>query len=100
MPNEEVHFPIDETTMEALACLKVVTGLIARRYKVCPLCLTFNMADIVADAEENGVVHHWGPEGVDPRDAERSHAEVIALDKVSEYLTQMLQTAGADGSKH
>lgn len=100
MPNEEEHFPVGDNVLEALACLKVVTGLIARQYKTCPLCLTFSMADIVADAEENGIVKHWVPGGVDPRDAERSPDENTALDKVSEYLTQMLQTAGADGSKH
>ena len=56
--------PSDEAAQnDALQALKVITGLIAKRYRVCPVCLTFNMADIVASAVENGMVHHWTKDG-------------------------------------
>jgi len=95
---DDNHGEIDERTIEALAALKVVTGLLARHYQVCPLCLTFNMANIVSEAEDRGVIHHWGSTG-DPADPDRSPEDTAKHDDNAKKLAAMLEAFEA-GTKH
>jgi hypothetical protein len=43
---------------EARDALIEEVGRIAERYGVCPTCLMYAAADMVADAEERGVIGH------------------------------------------
>ena len=87
---------LTEDEHAALVALKIVTGLIARRYRVCPLCLTFNMATVVQEAEDRGFIHHWGADG-DPE--EKDPDERTAQDVLAEDLHRLLLKFEA-GTKH
>jgi len=63
---------------QALLAMKVVTGLIAKHYHVCPVCLTFNMAEIVEAAQEAGLVHHLGASDPEPETETENEKEVEA----------------------
>jgi hypothetical protein len=97
--DEEIE-ELDEDQHAALVALKIATGLIARRYQVCPLCLTFSMAAVVEQAEERGLVHHWGEEGEgDPAEKDRSPEEREQQDDRAERLSALLAAFDA-GTKH
>jgi hypothetical protein len=48
---------------EARDALIEEVGRIAERYGVCPTCLMYAAADMVADAEERGVIGHIAMDG-------------------------------------
>jgi len=64
------HFEIDADMTEeerhrmgrALDILKGATLVVAKAFDMCPICLTYALADLTSDAEEAGLVRH-GNEG-------------------------------------
>src|SRR6186713_886397 len=84
----------------ALVALKLVTGLIAQQYSICPLCLTYAMANMVEDAEDAGLVHHWATSGGDPAEPQRTPEEIEKADATVKKLGELLRTFQAGGTKH
>lgn len=76
----------------ALLAMKIVTGMIAKHYHVCPVCLTFNMAEIVEAAQEAGLVHHLGPEDPEPETTEEDKDDEQRMAKLFNDI--MMDMAG------
>ena len=56
--NVEIDKDDEEAVKRALAMLIMATSEIARRFNVCPTCLTYTLADAISKAEEEGKIGH------------------------------------------
>jgi hypothetical protein len=53
---------MDDQEAAIKAMLRAVI-MVARKFDVCPLCLAYNTADTMMEAEERGVLKHLDEEG-------------------------------------
>jgi len=56
---------------DATRTLVALCGMVAKQFNVCPICLMYNAAGTIEDAEQAGVVHHTNDHSDDLEEALR-----------------------------
>lgn len=97
--DEDEDDDLTDDELAALTALKAATGMIAYQFRVCPLCLTYNMANMIEAAEDRGVIRHWGDHG-DPDEPERTPEEKAKTEAIVKKLCEVLQAFQTRGTKH